>query len=69
VTGLKLPPPSDDITDARTKLEERASELRSVIETLDLVYDAFGQKRFGAEWQALLPKMQRWLAREERRAA
>jgi hypothetical protein len=69
MTGLKLPPPPDDITDARAKLEERASELRSVIETLDLVYDAFGQKRFGAEWQTLLPKMQRWLAREERRAA
>ena len=40
-----------------------------LIETLDLLYDAFGQKRFGKEWEAELPGMQKWLKREERRAA
>ena len=67
--GVKLPPPPDDVTEARARLEARADELRSFVETLDLLYDAFGRVRFGAEWAGVLPRMQRWLAREERRAA
>jgi hypothetical protein len=69
VTGAKLPPPSDDATDPRARLEERADLLRSLVESLDLVYDAFGRVRFGPDWEAVLPRMQRWLAREGRRAA
>lgn len=68
VGGAKLPPP-DEGADARGKLDDRANQLRSLIETLDLLYDAFGQKRFGKEWEEELVGMQKWLKREERRAA
>jgi hypothetical protein len=69
VSGGKLPPPDESITDARAKLEDRATQIRGLIETLDLLYDAFGQKRFGPEWEAELTGMQKWLKREDRRAA
>lgn len=68
VGGAKLPPP-DEAADARGKLDDRANQLRALIETLDLLYDAFGQKRFGKDWEAELQGMQKWLKREERRAA
>jgi hypothetical protein len=68
VGGAKLPPPDED-SDARGKLDGRADQLRALIETLDLLYDAFGQKRFGKEWEAELQGMQKWLKRDERRAA
>lgn len=69
VGGAKLPNPGEDVTDARARLDERADKLRHLIETLDLLYDAFGQRRFGKEWADTLSRMQRWLSREERRAA
>lgn len=68
VGGAKLPPP-DEAADARGKLDDRANQIRSLLETLDLLYDAFGQKRFGKDWEAELQGMQKWLKREERRAA
>jgi hypothetical protein len=68
VGGAKLPPPDED-SDARGKLDGRADQLRALVETLDLLYDAFGQKRFGKEWEQELLGMQKWLKREERRAA
>lgn len=69
VGSAKLPNPGEDVTDARARLDERADKLRHLVETLDLLYDAFGQRRFGPEWADTLPRMQRWLSREERRAA
>src|SRR5205085_386336 len=69
VSGGKLPPPDESIAEPRAKLDERANQLRNLIETLDLLYDAFGQKRFGKEWETELLGMQKWLKREERRAA
>ena len=68
VGGAKLPPP-DEAADARGKLDDRANQLRALIETLDLLYDAFGQKRFSRDWETELAGMQKWLKREERRAA
>jgi hypothetical protein len=68
VGGAKLPPP-DEGADARGKLDDRANQLRELIQTLDLLYDAFGQKRFGKDWEQELAGMQKWLKREERRAA
>ena len=67
VTGAKIPAPEDE--DARARLEARADQLRHLIETIDLLYDAFGQVRFSGEWTTQLTRMQRWLSREERRAA
>ena len=67
VSGAKLPNPAEE--NARAKLEERVNQLRHLVETLDLLYDAFGQQRFGPPWADTLPRIQRWLSREERRAA
>ncbi|MGL6096388.1 MAG: hypothetical protein ACRC7O_11405, partial [Fimbriiglobus sp.] len=67
VGGAKFPAPSED--NPRARLEERAEQLRHLIETLDLLYDAFGRDRLGGKWPDTLTRMQRWLAREERRAA
>ncbi|MCI0703633.1 MAG: hypothetical protein L0241_21335 [Planctomycetia bacterium] len=69
VAGAKLPPPDESITEARAKLEERANQIRGLIETLDLLYDAFGRRRFGKEWEKELLGMQKWLKQSERRAA
>jgi hypothetical protein len=69
VASAKLPPPPEDVTDARAKLEERITQIRNMIETVDLLYDAFGRRRFGKEWEGDLASMQKWLNREERRAA
>ncbi len=69
VGSAKLPSIPDHITDARAKLEERATQIRGLIETLDLIYDQFGQQRFANQWTTTLPRMQKWLAKEERRAA
>src|SRR5947208_6710070 len=64
VTGAKLPLPAED--NDRARLEERVTRVRSLIETLDLLYDAFGRKRLSDEWAKELAKMQKWLQREER---
>jgi hypothetical protein len=69
VAGLKLPAPPEEVSDARARLDERATQLRALLETLDLLYDAFGKRRFGKDWEAELLGMQKWLKREERRAA
>lgn len=69
VGSARLPPASDDVADARGQLDERADQLRGMIETLDLLFDAFGAKRFGKEWETELAAIQKWLKREDRRAA
>jgi hypothetical protein len=61
VGGAKLPTMPEDISDARAKLEERATQIRQLIETLDLMYDAFGRDRLGKDWKETLPKIQKWL--------
>lgn len=69
VGAAKLPNLPEDVTEPRAKLEERATQIRNLVETLDLLYDAFGQQRLGKQWTDTLPKMQRWLAQPERKAA
>jgi hypothetical protein len=68
ITGAKLPAPPEDVTDARAKLDERANQLRGLLETFDLLYDAFGRRRFGKDWETDLVAMQKWLKREEKRS-
>jgi hypothetical protein len=63
-SGAKLPPVEDG--EARVKLEDRAGQLRHLIETLDLLYAAFLSRRLGVDWPKELERMQRWLQREER---
>lgn len=65
VTGAKLPPPEAE--DDRARLEERAGTIRALIETLDLLYDAFGRHRAAASWSRELAKIQTWLQQEGRK--
>jgi hypothetical protein len=64
VSGAKIPVPEEE--DDRARLEARAQQIRDLIETLDLLYDAFGQVRFSTDWPKELAKMQKWLSRERR---
>jgi hypothetical protein len=64
VSGAKLPPPADE--NDRARLEERVTRVRGLIETLDLLYDAFGRLRFSGKWSDELAKIQKWLARSDR---
>jgi hypothetical protein len=64
VTGAKLPAP--EAADERGRLEERVTQLRHLLETLDLLYEAFAARRTSDDWSKELGRMQRWLQREER---
>jgi hypothetical protein len=64
VSGAKLPAPEE--TEERARLEERVGQLRHLIETLDLLYDAFGAVRASDAWTKELAAIQKWLQREER---
>jgi hypothetical protein len=60
VTGARLPPPEAD--DDRARQEERVSQLRNLLETLDLLYAAFLQRRLGDSWTKETLRMKKWLA-------
>jgi hypothetical protein len=64
VSGAKLPAPEE--AEERARLEERVTLLRSFLETLDLLYDAFGRVRLSENWPKELTKVQKWLQRDER---
>jgi hypothetical protein len=64
VGSCKLPNLPEDVTDARARLEERVTQIRDLVETLDLLYDAFGQVRFAKVWGEELVKVQQWLAKK-----
>ena len=64
VSGARLPAP--EAGDDRGRLEERVTQLRHLLETLDLLYDAFSQRRAGDAWPKELAKIQKWLQREDR---
>jgi hypothetical protein len=63
ISGARLPAP--EATDERDRLEERVNQLRHLLETLDLVYDAFAAKRASDTWPKELSRMQKWLKRDE----
>jgi hypothetical protein len=64
VSGARLPAP--EASEERARLEERIEQLRHLLETLDLLFDAFSSKRASDQWSKELAKMQKWLAREGR---
>ena len=66
VGSAKIPAPEDE--DPRARLDTRAQQVRDLIETLDLLFDAFVRVRFTSDWAKQLQKMQRWLSREEKPA-
>jgi hypothetical protein len=65
VSGGKLPPMPEEVTDARAKLEARVDFIRSLDETLSLLFGAFLSVRLSAKWTDELAGMQRWLKRSE----
>jgi hypothetical protein len=61
--------PAPEASEERARLEERVTQVRHLIETLDLLYDAFTRSRASDDWTKELSRMQKWLAKEERRVA
>jgi hypothetical protein len=65
--SARLPPPEGE--EERARLEERVTQIRHLLETMDLLYDAFLARRLGEPWDEELARMKKWLRREERRQA
>jgi len=65
VGSAKLPAMPEEVTNARAKLDERADQVRELIETLDLLYAQFLAVRLSAKWVGELARIQGWLARTE----
>ena len=59
VSGAKLPAPEAE--DAHARQEERVTQVRHLLETLDLVYAAFIQRRLGDPWTKEASKIKKWL--------
>jgi hypothetical protein len=64
VSAAKLPAP--EAVEERARLEERVGQLRHLLETLDLLYDAFGQRRAGSGWPKELARIQAWLHQDDK---
>jgi hypothetical protein len=67
IGSARLPAPESE--EERARLEDRVTQIRHLLETLDLVYDAFLRRRLGEPWTPELAKMKKWLHRDERRQA
>lgn len=62
IGGGKLPPHADDITDARAKLEDRISMIRTLDEGLSLLFRYFLEIRLSTpKWAETLGDIRRWL--------
>jgi hypothetical protein len=59
IIGAKLPVPEEE--DERARLEERVAQIRHLLETLDLTYGAFTQRRLSDDWNKESAKMKKWL--------
>jgi hypothetical protein len=59
ISGANLPKP-DGVTGREAQLA-RIDSLRHLVETLDLLYDAYGRRRTGMEWPENLRRIRRWL--------
>jgi hypothetical protein len=59
---VRLPAP--EAAEERARLEERVTQLRHLVETLDLLYDSFNHRRTGDQWTKELAKIQKWLRGE-----
>lgn len=66
--AAKLPKLSDG-ANARGQLEERVDQIRSLFETLDLMYEAFLVRRLSGEWESDLIEIRRWLGVREKATA
>lgn len=62
IAGAKLPPPEDG--DDRARLEERITRVRDLLETIDLMYAAFLERRLGDDWTKESARIKKWLQLE-----
>jgi hypothetical protein len=60
VTSARLPAPEGE--EERARQEERVTLLRSLLETLDLLYVAFLERRLGDAWGKETARIKKWLA-------
>ncbi|VTS04280.1 hypothetical protein [Tuwongella immobilis] len=65
IGSAKMPPIEE--SDARVALEERATQIRHLTESVDLLFDAFVAQRLADEWPETLAKIQKWLQGGDRR--
>lgn len=65
IGAAKLPATPDHVTTAQARNEDRVKQIRDLVETLDLLYDAFVLRRFGKQWESELSAMQKWLKKEK----
>jgi hypothetical protein len=65
ISGARLPPP--DSIEERPRQEERIASIRHLLETLGLLYDAFAERRLGADWNKDLAAIRKWMHAEEKR--
>jgi hypothetical protein len=59
IGSARLPAPEGE--DDRARLEERVTQLRHLLETLDLMYQAFLRRRLSDSWTKELARIRKWL--------
>jgi hypothetical protein len=64
IGGAKLPPAEAE--DERARIEERITQVRDLLETVDLLYAEFIQRRLGDAWTKESAKIKKWLHLEKR---
>lgn len=71
IGSAKLPNLPEDVTEPHARKHERITQVRDLLEGIDLLYQAFADARTSRAWAAeVLPRMQRWLmGGTERKAA
>ena len=67
IGSARLPAPEGE--DDRARLEERVTQLRHLLETLDLIYQAFLRRRLGDGWSKELAHIRKWLRAERAMAS
>ena len=50
-----------DVHEDRARLEERVGQIRHLLETMDLLFDAFGKVRLAETWNKDLSRIRKWL--------
>lgn len=63
ISSAKLPVP--EAMEERARHEERVTQVRHLVETLDLLYAVFIELRLSASWEKDLRKIKSWLKAEE----
>src|SRR5581483_8354345 len=59
ITGARLPPVEGD--DDRARRDARIGLIRHLLETLDLLYAAFSERRCSTAWPKDMAKIKKWL--------